>query len=186
MKLIDQFLPDYDFSEFHEIQIQAPGEIVYKKVLDLDLNRSKIIRSLFKLRELPALFSSKKRYEGRLGLTFEGLEKFGFILLGKNPSEEILFGLVGRFWMPSGGIRRLDVDGFRKFTEAGFAKTVWNFYFSEKENQTVLSTETRIACMDARSLRSFKMYWRFIRLFSGFIRKEILKVIQKEAESRSF
>ena len=42
MKLIDQFLPDYDFSEFHEIQIQAPGEIVYKKVLDLDLNRSSV------------------------------------------------------------------------------------------------------------------------------------------------
>jgi len=51
-------LPDYDFAEFHEIQIQVPVEIVYQKVLNLDLSQSKIIRGLFKLRELPVLFSS--------------------------------------------------------------------------------------------------------------------------------
>ncbi|MCH7680904.1 hypothetical protein IID10_16325 [candidate division KSB1 bacterium] len=103
-------------------------------------------------------FLSKKRHQEKLGLTFEGLEKFGFILLGKNPGEEILLGLVGRFWTRSGGIRRLDGDSFRKFTKPDFAKTVWNFYLSEKENQTVLSTETRIACMDDRSRRNFKIY----------------------------
>ena len=184
MKLIDKFLPNYDFNEFHEIQIQAPAEIVYQKVLDLDMNRSKIIRNLFKLRELPALFSSKKRHHTRLGLTFEGLEKFGFILLGRNPGQEILLGLVGRFWTPSGGIRRLDADGFQKFTEPDFAKTVWNFYLSENENQTVLSTETRIACMDARSLRNFKAYWTFIRPFSGLVRKEILQVIKRESGNK--
>ncbi len=185
MKLIDEFLPNYDFTEFHEIQIQAPAEIVYQKVLHLDLNSSEIIGNLFKLRQLPALFSSKKRHQEKLGLTFEGLEKFGFILLGKNPGEEILLGLVGRFWTRSGGIRRLDGDSFRKFTEPGFAKTVWNFYLSEKENQTVLSTETRIACMDDRSRRNFKIYWTFIRPFSGIIRQEILKVVRRETEFKA-
>ena len=184
MKLIDQYLPDYDFAEVHEIQVQASTEVTYQKVLDLDLSRSKIIRSLFKLRELPALFSSKKRYQERLGLTFEGLEKSGFILLGKNPGEEILLGLVGRFWTPSGSIRRLGVDGFRKFAEPGFAKTVWNFYFSEKENQTALSTETRIVCLDDRSRRKFRMYWTFVRPFSGLVRIEVLKAIKKTAESK--
>ena len=61
MKLIDEFLPNYEFTEFHEIQIQAPAEIVYQKVLDLDLNSSKMIGNLFKLRQLPALFSFKKK-----------------------------------------------------------------------------------------------------------------------------
>ena len=186
MKLIDDFLPEYDFSEFHEIQIQAPIEVTYQKVLELDLSRSKTIRGLFKLREMPGVFSSRNRDREKLGLTFEGLEKFGFILLGKNPGEEIILGLVGRFWTPSRGIRHLDIDGFRKFREPGFAKTVWNFYFSEKENQTVLSTETRIACMDDRSRRKFWAYWTFIKPFSGLTRKEILKVIKKEAERRSF
>ena len=185
MKLIDDFLPKYDFAEVHEIQVQAPIEVTYQKVLDLDLSRSRIIRGLFKLREMPAFFSSRNRDREKLGLTFEGLEKSGFILLGKNPSEEIILGLVGRFWTPSGGIRPLDIDGFRKFTEPGFAKTVWNFYLSEKENQTVLSTETRIACMDDRSRRNFKIYWTFIRPFSGIIRQEILKVVRRETEFKA-
>ena len=184
MKLIDDFLPKYDFAEVHEIQVQAPIEVTYQKVLDLDLSRSKIIRGLFKLREMPAFFSSGNRDREKLGLTFEGLEKFGFILLGRNPGQEILLGLVGRFWTPSGGIRRLDADGFQKFTEPDFAKTVWNFYLSENENQTVLSTETRIACMDARSLRNFKAYWTFIRPFSGLVRKEILQVIKRESGNK--
>jgi len=106
-------------------------------------------------------------------------------LLGKNPGEEILLGLVGRFWTRSGGIRRLDGDSFRKFTEPDFAKTVWNFYLSEKENQTVLSTETRIACMDDRSRRNFKIYRTFIRPFSGIIRQEILKVVRRETEFKA-
>lgn len=135
MKLIDEFLPNYDFTEFHEIQIQAPAEIVYQKVLHLDLNSSEIIGNLFKLRQLPALFSSKKRHQEKLGLTFEGLEKFGFILLGKNPGEEILLGLVGRFWTRSGGIRRLDGDSFRKFTEPDFAKQFGTFIFLKRRTK---------------------------------------------------
>ena len=182
MKLIDDFLPKYDFAEVHEIQVQAPIEVTYQKALDLDLSRSRIIRGLFMLREMPAFFSSRNRDREKLGLTFVGLEKFGFILLGKNPSEEIILGLVGRFWTPSGDIRRLDIDGFRKFTEPGFAKTVWNFYFSERENQTVLTTETRIACLDDQSRRNFRAYWTFIKPFSGLTRKEILKVIKSESE----
>jgi len=112
--------------------------------------------------------------------------KSGFILLGENPGEEILLGLVGRFWTPSGGIRGLDVDAFRRFTDPGFAKTIWNFYLSGSAGQTVLTTETRIVCLDDSSRRKFKIYWTLVKPFSGLIRKEILKVIKFESESRSF
>jgi len=115
MKLIDDFLPKYDFAEVHEIQVQAPIEVTYQKVLDLDLSRSKIIRSLFKLREMPAFFSSRNLDREKLGLTFEGLEKFGFILLGKNPSEEIILGLVG-VWLAIAVVTALSMPPLAKTT----------------------------------------------------------------------
>ena len=51
--LIDKFLPDYTFSEYHEIVVDSPIENVYKTSADFDLSKSKTIAWLFKIRGLP-------------------------------------------------------------------------------------------------------------------------------------
>jgi hypothetical protein len=59
-------------------------------------------------------------------------------------------------------------------------KIFWNFYFkSVSDNETIVSTETRILCLNAKVKRLFSVYWFFVRPFSGLIRIEILRLIKK-------
>jgi hypothetical protein len=60
-------------------------------------------------------------------------------------------------------------------------KIFWNFYFkSVSDNETVVSTETRILCLSAKVKRRFSVYWFFVRPFNGLIRLEILRLIKKK------
>jgi len=60
-------------------------------------------------------------------------------------------------------------------------KIFWNFYFkSVSADETVVSTETRILCLNAKTKRRFSVYWFFVRPFSGLIRLEVLRLIKKK------
>lgn len=105
------------------------------------------------------------------------------MLLDEKPNEEIVIGVVGKFWQLTGNIQHIPPDRFVKFEENGFAKAAWNFSLrSEATNKSILTTETRIRCTDESSRRKFKRYWAFIGPFSGIIRKEMLRVIKRDAE----
>jgi hypothetical protein len=54
--LIDEFLPAYDVAERHQVEVRARIERVYDAVRSLDLGSSGVVRMLFWLRDLPALF----------------------------------------------------------------------------------------------------------------------------------
>jgi hypothetical protein len=179
--LIEEYLSRYDVSEFHQIKIHAPADYVYAAARSLDLSDSPIIRLLFRLRELPAFFKSNARSKG-LGLTMDELLKSGFILLADS-RREIVLGLVGRFWTWSGCIQHLDAEEFKAFDRKGFAKAAWNFYISEQGGGvSILSTETRVLCLDKSSLRRFRFYWFMIGRFSGLVRRVMLRSIRDEAE----
>jgi len=181
--LIDDFFPNYDVTERHQIGIAAPPAQVYAAMRELDLSASVLIRGLFALRGLPALFSRHKPESG-LGLNMDGLLKSGFALLGEMPQQEIVLGLVGKFWTASGCIQKLDAVGFQNFATFGFAKAVWNFSLEpQAAGVTRLHTETRVLCLDEASRRRFRFYWLFIRPFSGLIRMETLRAIKRKAES---
>ncbi|MDL1876095.1 hypothetical protein FBQ85_13125 [Cytophagia bacterium CHB2] len=178
--LIDEFLPRYDVHEYHEIDIAAPAERIYAAMRTLDLSRSWLIRMLFGLRGLPALFSSPSEPKQRLGLTLAGLLDSGFILLGETPQQELVLGLVGKFWTASGEIQHIRTEHFRSFDTPGFAKAVWNFSLAPQPNGvTNVSTNTRVLCLDEASRRRFRMYWLFIRPFSGAIRLAALRAIKR-------
>lgn len=181
--LIDEYLPAYDVTEQHYLDIQAPVEKIYAAAYELDMSRSRWIRGLFLLRGLPAfLFSRQQRGHG-LGLHMAGLLKSGFVFLGEMPPQELVLGLVGKFWTTSGCPQRLDAAGFQNFTTPGFAKAVWNFSLERRAAQvTRLHTETRVLCLDAVSRRRFRFYWFFIRPFSGLVRMEILRALKRNAE----
>ena len=182
--LIDEFLPVYDAVERHQIDIYDSAEQVYAAARKLDLSGSVWVRWLFRLRGAPTIFFSraKSQQEG-LGLSLEGLLKNGFILLGESPPREIVLGLVGKFWTSSGCIQRLDAAEFSSFTTPNYAKAVWNFFLSpQADGTTRLLTETRVLCLDETSRRRFRLYWTFIRPFSGLIRMEALRAIKRQAE----
>ncbi len=179
---LDLFLLDYQFDERHEIAISAPATIVFEKVLKLNFQRSLIIRTLFTLRSLPGFFTRNEQRASSLGLTIDALLKSGFILLAQTPNQEIVLGLVGRFWTACGDIQKIDAESFRNFNQSGFAKAVWNFSLHPISGGVILRTETRVKCLDEMSLQKFARYWRFVQPFSGWVRKEALRIIKSEAE----
>jgi hypothetical protein len=182
--LIDDFLPAYDVTEYHELEIRAPLEKVYQAALNLNLSGSKIVRLLLALRGMPALLRKNSKSVEEPHFNLEGLLKSGFILLAKEPEKELLLGLVGKFWKPTGNILKIKAEEFQAFNKQGFAKAVWNFAIDEKSPDKIrLSTETRVLCLDKASRLQFRFYWTFIRPFSGLIRMEMLRAIRREAES---
>jgi len=182
--LIDDFFPVYDATERHQIDIAAAPAQVYMAARVLDLSDSILIRSLFALRGLPALFSSRPKRGHGLGLNLQGLLRSGFVLLGEMPQQEIVLGLAGKFWTTSGCLQRLNAAEFQTFSAPGFAKAAWNFSLEPQANgATRLRTETRVLCLDAASRRRFRFYWFFIRPFSGLIRREALRAIKQKIES---
>ena len=138
-----------------------------------DFNEVHSVATLLRRRRLPLR-----------GPLLEGFRKSGFVTLHEAPDELVLGG-VGRFWEPTGGLRRIDAAEFGGFAEPGFAKTAFNFEIRRSGERTLLRTETRIATTDERSRRSFARYWRVVHPGSALIRLAWLRAIRKRAERAS-
>jgi hypothetical protein len=183
--LIDEWMPTYHAVERHQVRIAAPRERVWNTVRRMEFGRPWVIRALMAVRTLPARLAGRGRKtgdeEGDDGAG--GLLRAGFVLLDERPGEELLIGVAGKFWRPSGNIVRVSADEIRAFTRPGFAVATWNFALAEEGTHTVLSTETRVRCTDEASRRSFLRYWRIVGPFSALIRVELLKSIRRAVES---
>jgi hypothetical protein len=173
--LLDQFLPNFDIKARYQIDVQAPASRAYAVTRHLDMRDSLIVRWLCRLRGLP-----------HADFTFEGMSKLGFVLLADKPSQEIVFGLIGRFWTPFPRIQRVQAEDFIAFNRPGFAKAVGNMAFTPlSDGKGVrVTTETRVLCLGDASRRYFRLYWRLIAPFSGIIRKEWLRMVKQRAEAR--
>ncbi|MBF0549084.1 MAG: hypothetical protein HQK60_00985 [Deltaproteobacteria bacterium] len=173
--IIDQFLPDYDVSASYHISVQAPIDTVYSVARSLNMRESWIVRWLFKLRRLPGS-----------GLTLDGMLKWGFVLLADQPSQEFVFGLIGRFWTSTPQLQSVTSDAFVRFDRPGFAKAAGNMAFIPQSDGSVrVTTETRVLGLDKASRRRFRIYWLLISPFSGLVRKEWLRLIKEQAEALS-
>jgi hypothetical protein len=171
--LIDDLLPEYQFSERHSTTVAAAPERVYEITRRLDMSGSSLIRLLFRLRGLPPT-----------ALNLDGLCELGFSILAERPGRELVLGLVGRFWTRAGGLLPVGALGFGEFKQPGYAMAAWNFQVSAlPQGGTSLSTETRVLCTDAASRFSFQLYWLLVRPFSGLIRRVMLREVKREAES---
>jgi hypothetical protein len=179
--LIDEFIPMYDFNEKHETIVRASAETVYAALNSFDFNESAVIRWLFRLRGLASKNSCDATTQV---LTLRDMTKFGFVILDEKPNEEILFGLVGKFWKPTGDLQKIKAEDFLAFDESGYAKAAWNFALTKSAaRETRLTTETRVQCTDEASSSQFGLYWTFIKPFSGWIRQEALRLAKEKAET---
>ena len=172
--LIHKALPRYDEREYHQIEISGDRTEVYQTVRALDDSDSLLIRTLFRLRGLPATATN-----------LDGLLQVGFLLVDEIPDEEFVLGLVGKFWTVRAHILQLDAVQYGEFSQRGYAKLAWNFAIRESAPGLVrLSTETRIVCTDDHSKSRFKLYWFLIGRFSGLTRKEMLRVVKRKIEAK--
>ena len=113
----------------------------------------------------------------------------GFTLLGEDPGREVVLGIAGRFWAldERGAMLRLtDARAFDEFKQPGAAKAAANVRCEALDAATtLLSTETRVHCIDATARRRFAFYWALIKPFSGWLRHEMLAGMRRHALDHS-
>jgi hypothetical protein len=180
--LIDRFLPDYDVIEHHAVDVNAPVDEAYQAVRNFDLARSPVVLLLLFVRGMPRMFTGggPAVTEARL----DQLLETGFVVLEEQPGRELVLGVVGKFWRPTSGLRRIEPGEFADFDAPGFAKAAWNFVVSERAGRgSTVVTETRVLCTDDDARRRFSRYWWLIGPFSALIRRVMLRNIKRDAEA---
>ena len=192
--LLDDLMPVYDVMERHHIVVRAAPATVFAAIKSFDLSGSVLSRTLLLFRAMPSVLVALVRsprtvlaeLRARRGeLRFADFERAGFRVIAERAPEELVIGALGKFWKARSALR-IDVSAahFASGPPPGYALAGWNFTVEPRHDGTSrLRTETRVWCApDVRA--KFRVYWLVIRPGSGLIRREILRVIRREAESR--
>ncbi|MEO8562453.1 MAG: hypothetical protein ABI601_10285 [bacterium] len=190
-------MPRYDVVERHRTIVNAAPSRVFGALREADLAGDPITRALLALRAIPAALiaiirsPSAARVEQRErsssrrnGLRLHDFERAGFKVVAERASEELVIGLLGRFWTPRGALcDDVTADTFRAGPPNGQALAGWNFTIAPRpDGSSELRTETRVWCAPDARLK-FRMYWLLVRPGSGLIRRAMLRAIRRHAEN---
>jgi hypothetical protein len=182
--LLDRFIPVYDVSERHHIQVAAPPDITFTAACEQDLMALPVVRAIFKAREI--LLGSEpdtaERPRGLLALT----KSIGWGVLVEAPGQEIVMGAVTPPWHANVVFRPLPPDDFITFDEPDHVKIVWTLRADAVgTNASVFRTETRALATDATARAKFRRYWSFLSPGIILIRWASLVPLKREAERRA-
>jgi hypothetical protein len=176
--LLDEVLPQFDHRSRHERHVLASPADVAQAVerYRVDRDASPLVRLLFLLRGLGIPSGSVR----------DALASWGFTVLAERPGEEIVVGTIGRFW----ALRERDymeaprgLEDFHAFSPPGWAKGAMSFRVEPRDDgSSTLVTETRVLCLGEQARRHFAAYWALIGVFSGWIRRDLLRGIARIAE----
>jgi len=163
---LDRFLPEWDVHEVHSIELPVTPARAVELALAAPSVPDGIVRVLYRLRGLSGQGSIE-----------EAFTRMGFDVLAREETE-VVVGAAGTPWRPGGGIK--------PFAEAGpgTVRMAADFRAEPLANgSSRLTTETRIAAVDANARRRFLRYWRVIGPFSALIRRRWLREIRRRAFS---
>ena len=184
LRRIDEFMPAYQFSEFHSLKVRASPERIDRAIREVTANEIRFFRTLTWIRRF-----GRKGPESILNVPeerpiLEVASRTTFFPLSDEPRREML---LGTFVHAPSSFRRSFVrtpEPFRLLNDPGFAKAVINFHIdSGSGGIATLSTETRVYATDAASARRFAVYWRVIYPGSSLIRIGWVRAIRKRAEA---
>jgi hypothetical protein len=189
--LLDQWLPEWQFGEYHERRVHATPKQVFAAI--------RRVRSsdIFLFRALTFIRNPRRQGQGDhilnppddkpiLDVALAG----GFVLLGDDPNHELLLGTVV-IAPPDvvqaaqrGNVPSLDPALFRTLGRPGFARAVMNFRaIPDGNGWTRVTTETRVHAVDRETERRFARYWRVIYPGSWIIRWSWLRAIEARIAS---
>lgn len=179
--LIDKYVPSFQFTEQHTLEISAQASDVLRAAINYQPDNDPIIRAAIAIREFPnKIIGHIKRNSFPVKRPFS---LRNFTLLDHLEDREVVFGLAGHFWQADyGQVLLQDREDFIRFNDHGAAKLALNFSVERLgDNRTRLTTETRVCCLDVEAKRQFTPYWYLIRPVSGLIRRRMLATIGRMA-----
>jgi hypothetical protein len=179
---LDTFIPRYEVREYHETRVEAPASVAFDAARALDLERSRLIRALFRAREI-LMGGTHVAREAPRGL-LRDMQGVGWGLLADRPTE-IVLGAVTQPWVADVHFRGLPPDEFAAFDAPGYVKIAWMIGVSPIASAaSLVRTETRVVSTDAYARTRFRAYWTVIGPFVRGIRRASLRLVKTEAERR--
>jgi len=183
-ELLDRFMPNYEVSERHHIRVGAPAGITFQAAAELDLQRSAIVRGIFKAREW-MLGSETARPLDTRGLISQ-MRSIGWGVLVEVPGREIVMGAVTQPWMADVVFRPLSPETFASFRDPGYVKIAWTLRADPLgDHESIFRTETRVVTTDPAARAKFRRYWSFVSPGIILIRWMLLGPLKAEAERRA-
>lgn len=185
-------MPRYDVAERHRTVVRAGPAAVYAAIREADLAAGAVPRLLLALRALPGALAGpregmaafRRRWRSkRRAVRLADFERQGFHVVAERAPQELVIGLLGRFWTPRGGLcADVSAATFRDGPPAGYALAGWNFTVTSRgDGASEIRTETRVLCAPDASWK-FRLYWLVVRPGSGIIRRAMLHAIRRWAE----
>jgi hypothetical protein len=182
--MLDRFIPTYEIAERHEIRVEAPAAVTYAAACALDLQRSGLVRAIFKGREL-LLRSKPGSVERPSALRLRELVGLGWGVLAEEPGREIVMGAVTQPWRADVTFQSLPPEDFAAFDPPGYAKIVWTLVAEPLgPEESIFRTETRAVTTDSDSRRRFRRYWSIFSPGILLIRSRALALVKVDAERR--
>jgi len=182
--LLDRFMPDFEVREVHESPVAAPSSVTFAVAQELDMQQSPLVKAIFAGRNMLMGAKSSGRREPQ-PLLSEVLA-LGWRVLDEQPGEYLVVGAVTQPWMANVRFRGLVPEEFAGFKDPGYAKIVWTIEAVPRDAATSLfRTETRVATTDAEARRRFRRYWSLVSPGVILIRRELLRLVRREAERRA-
>lgn len=174
MRQLDDFLPEYEFSERHSLAIDAPASRIDRAFRTVSISDVPLARALWFVRRLgrPYGDATKPFIAGELPA----------VVLEDVAGEGIVLGLTGQFWRLLGeraATRPSTADEFLAYDRPDTCKAVLDFRVAP----ALLSTETRVHVADDEARRAFRRYWFVVRPFSGLVRILLLRAARARAEA---
>ncbi len=168
---LDRLLPRYQFVERHRIIVRAGLAATFAVIETVDLADSSLAQGFMAVWRM-VLRPFLKNVPNR-SMTVQD-----FILLLREPPRDLVRGLI------TGVPRRAwTADEFIAFDQPGF-KLAWGFCVTDLgDGRCRINTETRVLCCDAKTKRWFNFYWLVIRIPSGLIRRDMLRIIKQRVEA---
>jgi hypothetical protein len=182
--LLDRFMPTFEVAERHVAYVRAPADITFEASCEVDLMRSRIIRAIFKGREL-ALRAHHEDTAGPRGLVAV-TKALGWGVLAEVPGREIVMGAITQPWNPNPTFRTLLPDAFAAFDEPDYVKIAWTLRADPlRTGGSLARTETRVIATDPGARMKFRRYWSIFSPGIVLIRQAALRLTKREAERRA-
>ena len=182
--LLDRFMSDYEVVQRHHTLVQAPAEVTLAAACDMDFDESRIVRTIFKAREL-LLHGQSAENELPRGLLAK-TKALGWGVLAEIQGREIVMGAVTQPWVANAKFRALSPEQFASFCDSEYVKIAWTLRADPVTAKTsIFRTETRALACGPISKSKFRKYWALLSPGIVLIRHALLRALKRSAERRA-
>jgi hypothetical protein len=179
--LLDDIMPEYQFSERHSERIHAKPEQVMQAIRQSTFGDMTSLATLLKIRgaalrihDNTGVFSQDKR-------VLDSFSASGYIAGGSEHEIVMCGGANVRAKRP---LEARTLQEFADYREQGAVKMGYDFNVEDaRGGWSKVTAETRVVATDDSTRRGMGRYWRLIVPGSGLLRRQWLEGIKKRAES---